>query len=165
MLANQAAFCTVISHTEGTYRAADPYRCCYAFVHTIADLSFHPAEPRPPDGAREWRGEPLDHLGFAYEGEVSTAAGRYQINLPTYRELCIALNVHGFTSQIQDDMALTLIKRHGALDAVNAGQLQKAIYLCRGTWASFPGSDAANQPESTIALMRDVFIGAGGVLA
>lgn len=164
MLANQAAFLAMTSHSEGTDRVSDPYRCCYGYVHTIADLNFHPAEPRPPDGAREWRGEPLDHLGFAYAGEVSTAAGRYQINYPTYCELTAILKVRGFTDEIQDDMALELIKRKGALDAVNVGQLQEAVYLCRGIWASFPGN-TDGQPEVRIALLRDVFTKAGGILA
>jgi muramidase (phage lysozyme) len=164
MLANQAAFLAMTSHSEGTDRVSDPYRCCYAFRHTIADLSYHPAEPRPPDGAREWAGEPLDELGPQYAGEVSTAAGRYQINWPTWHEFKTTLRLANFSPASQDDVALELVKRHGALDAVNAGQLQEAIYLCRGVWASFPGN-SDGQPEVRIALLRDVFTKAGGILA
>jgi len=93
MTPNLAAFFAMLAHSEGTDRAPDPYRVCYAFRHTIVDLGFHPAEPRPPHGAVEWPGESISNLGAQYAGEVSTAAGRYQMRLRTYLDCKRQLNL------------------------------------------------------------------------
>lgn len=161
---NQLAFLATISHTEGTDRAADPYRVCYAFVHTILDLTYHPAEHRPPDGLVEWHGEPIDHLGPQYAGEVSTAAGRYQMRLKTWLGCKSILSLSGFTPDAQNDAAILLIKQRGALALVNAGELQEAILCCDNEWASFPGGPS-HQPQHTFAYMRDFYVNAGGALA
>jgi len=162
--ANQLAFLAVVSHTEGTDRAADPYRVCYSFKHTIIDLNYHPAEHRPPDGLVEWKGEPLDFLGPQYEGEVSTAAGRYQMRLKTWLGCKGILNLHGFTPDAQNDACVLLLKQRGALALVNAGLIQEAIICCKDEWASFPGGHS-HQPEHTSAYMVDFYTQSGGELA
>ena len=48
---NVAAFLSMIASSEGTDRAADPYRVCFGYKHTIADLGDHPAI------TGEWKGE------------------------------------------------------------------------------------------------------------
>jgi lysozyme len=155
MLPNQAAFLSVVSRSEGTYLAADPYRVVYGFSHTIADLRDHPAI------TGEWMGESIAKLGPAYIGKISTAAGRYQINRPTWEECKLALRLPDFTGPSQDDAALWLIKRAGALDAIAAGDLYTAIELCSGIWASFPGS-TSGQPVARMAALISTFSLEGG---
>ena len=75
---NLQAFLATIRHSEGTDRAADPYRVVYSYNHTIVNLSDHPAV------TGEWKGAPLDNLGPLYVGKISTAAGAYQIIKPTW---------------------------------------------------------------------------------
>jgi hypothetical protein len=159
---NIAAFLSMTAHSEGVDRAADQYRVCYAFKHTIIDLNFHPAEPRPPDGAIEWKGEPLDALGAQYVGMHSSAAGRYQMTLPTWLGCKHILGLTSFNAAAQNDACVLLIKQKGALDDVNAGRVQDAIFKCRGLWASFPASDSG-QPKRALADLLAKFTAGGGV--
>lgn len=155
---NVAAFLSAIAWAEGTERAADPYRVCYGYRHTIRDLSEHPAV------SGEWKGEPLDNLGPRYAGKISTAAGRYQIIRPTWERARRALGLADFGPAAQDAAAVWLIRQRGALDAVQAGDLGRAVQLCRAEWASLPGSDAG-QPQRRMDQLTAAFEAAGGVLA
>src|SRR6202035_5065809 len=101
---NIAAFLATIRHSEGTDKAADPYRCCYAYRHIIVDLSDHPVI------TGEWHGESLAGLGPTYVGKVSTAAGAYQIIKPTWVSLKARLSLRDFTGPSQDAAATELIR-------------------------------------------------------
>ncbi len=155
---NTAAFLSLIGFSEGTNRAADPYRVCYGYRHTVRDMSDHPA------ATGEWKGESLENLGPSYKGLVSTAAGRYQFILPTWRMCKRALNLPDFSPESQDKAAVYLISKRGALDAVEAGDVATAVSLCRQEWASLPGA-GYGQPERKLAQLVDVFTGAGGQIA
>jgi muramidase (phage lysozyme) len=161
---NRVAFLDMIAMSEGTARAPDPYRCCYAYKHTVQDLAYHPAEFRPPNNLREWKGEPLDSLGPAYVGDVSTAAGRYQITIHTWRALEGALNLPDFGPASQDAAAVLLIKQKGALDMVDSGRVVDAVNLCHVIWASLPGS-TSGQPQTAMAELVKTYTGAGGAFA
>ena len=170
---NVIAFLAMLSHSEGTDRATDPYRVCYGFKHTISDLGFHPAEPRPPDGVIEWPGESLASLGVKYENERSTAAGRYQINLPTYLENKQELIFDSFDTldepitfdaASQNIIVVNILRRVVALDDVEDGYIATAIAKCKGKWASLPGGNSG-QPEKAMADLTDRFTMAGGSLA
>jgi muramidase (phage lysozyme) len=151
MLPNQAAFLAMLRHSEGTDRAPDPYRVVYGFALTLSSLRDHPAI------TGEWLGvqTPYGH---------TSAAGAYQIERLTWLECKAALHLMDFTGTSQDDAALFLIKQKGALDLVNAGDFASAVELCHGIWASLPGS-TSGQPQRSIAMLTDFYIGAGGVLA
>lgn len=164
MNANLLAFFATISHTEGTDRAPDPYRVCFARRHTILDLNYHPAEPRPPDGRIEWKGEPLDFLGGQYVGEVSTAAGRLQMRLKTWLGCKKVLSLGSFNGAAQLDAGVLLLKQRGALALVNAGLIQEAIICCKDEWASFPGGHS-HQPQHDLAFLMDFYTKSGGALA
>jgi lysozyme len=161
---NRTAFLDMIAMSEGTARAADSYRVCFGFKHTIADLRYHPAEPRPPTGLREWLGEPLDFLGPRYVGLISTAAGRYQITKHTWEALQGALNLKDFGAASQDACAILLIKQKGALDLVDSGQVVSAVNLCHDVWASLPGN-AAGQPQRAMGDLVMAYTNAGGAFA
>lgn len=162
MTPNISAILSTISHSEGSDKAAEPYKVCFAFRHTCESLMYHPHEIRP-DGTREWAGEPLDFLGPKYFGEISSAAGRYQINLPTFLRLRTLLGTTGFGPQVQDDMAIQLIKEQGALELVMGGEVTEALAKCSKIWASLPGSDS-DQPQAKIADLLDTYMSAGGSL-
>lgn len=155
---NVRAFLALIAYSEGTDRAADPYRVCYGYRHTIADLSEHPAV------SGEWKGEALDKLGPAYVGKVSTAAGRYQIIRPTWLAVRRELGLVDFGPTSQDLAAIHLVRKRGALDLVKAGQVADAVAKCRQEWASLPGA-GYGQPERQMAALVNAFEAAGGTVA
>jgi muramidase (phage lysozyme) len=72
----------------------------------------------------------------------STAAGRYQIIYPTFAGLSGELGLTDFSPETQDRMALQLVFERGAMPAVLAGNIEKALDLCRQEWASLPGAGA-----------------------
>lgn len=148
----------MIAHSEGTDRAADPYRCVFGYSHVIQDLSDHPAV------TGEWKGASLASLGGAYVNLFSTAAGRYQIVKATWVACKEILCLPDFTAPSQDEAALLLIRDKGALDLVNAGDIEGVIQRCRGVWASLPGN-AAGQPQKTLAELISAYTAAGGALA
>jgi lysozyme len=158
MSPNALAFLALISHSEGTDRVFDSYRVCYGFKHTIVDFRDHPAV------TGEWHGESLDSLGGKYVGEVSTAAGRYQIRKETWLEAKAALKLNDFTPASQDAAALWLIRGKGALAAIEAGDVPTAIAACRNVWASLPGG-TSGQPEAKLAQLLTAYRSAGGALA
>lgn len=160
--ANIAAFLAVIRKAEGTDRVGDPYRVCYGYGHTIANLSDHPAL------TGEWRGERLPdamckNAGFG-PGCVSTAAGAYQIIKPTWVNLRRALDLPDFGQYSQDSAAVELIRRRGALEDVKAGRIAQAIDKCRNEWASLPGN-YARQGQRSMGQLVAWFEQSGGTTA
>jgi muramidase (phage lysozyme) len=165
---NLAAFLTMISISEGTDRTPEPYRCCYGYKHVIRDLSYHPHQKRP-DGTREWAGEPLSDAmciaaGFP-PGCISSAAGRYQINLPSWLEGVKALRLPDFTPPSQDDWTVWKIKSKWALDLVNAGRIAEALATpLHSVWASLPGPKI-DQPQRDVAFLLNAYSQSGGGFA
>lgn len=124
---NLAAFLMLITKTEGTDAQGTPYNELYGYSN-FTDYSKHPNKLIKKNGYN------------------STAAGRYQINYPTYK----MLGMTSFTPQAQDAGAIELIKRNGAYGDVINGNFEKAIKKTNRVWASFPGSPYG-QPTYTIA--------------
>ena len=148
----------MIRHSEGTDKAPDPYRVVFGYGHTIVDLSDHPA------CTGEWDGVSIAFLGPQYAGEISTAAGAYQINRPVWINLKRRLLLPDFTGPSQDAAAIELIREKGALDLVNGGEAAAAINLCHPVWASLPGS-TAGQPTASFADLMTAYTNAGGGFA
>lgn len=156
---NLAAFLAMIKFAEGTDRRSDPYRVCYGYAHTIRDLSDHPAV------TGEWRGEKLPDgmcraAGYG-PGCVSTAAGAYQINRPTWLPLKRRLGLADFGPSSQDAAAVELIRQRGALNDVYAGRLADAVEKVAKVWASLPGA-GYDQPERKLASLVTAYQAAGG---
>jgi muramidase (phage lysozyme) len=153
---NVPAFLDVLSHSEGTDKGADPYRVCYAFRHSIQSLSDHPAV------TGEWTGERIT-VG-RYAGELSTAAGRYQINKPTWLRIKAKLGLTSFENDAQDSAAVELLKEYGAFDLVDGGDIKGAIAKLANVWASLPGGDSG-QHEFAYKLLQASYLADGGQLA
>lgn len=162
MTPNIAAFLAMISHSEGTDRAADPYRVCYGFAHTIVSLADHPAV------TGEWVGERLPDAYCVSAGIAppchSSAAGRYQLTKPTWSRLKAKLGLTAFDGPAQDDAAVELLKEAGSFDLINAGRIGEAVAVEHGEWASLPGSKAG-QPQTPLTALLAAYSGAGGALA
>lgn len=83
-----------------------------------------------------------------YEGKVSTAAGAYQINFPTYKDFAPKLGITDFTPESQDALAVAILNTTGAVHALGEGNLIEAFHLASKRWASLPGSNAGQHPKS-----------------
>jgi lysozyme len=168
MSQNMIAFLTMIAHSEGVDHvtdsrgnAVDPYRVCYGKQHVIADFSYHPAQLRP-DGSKEWAGERITQ--GIYAGDLSTAAGRYQITRTTWVPLQERLRLPDFSPASQDAAAMELLRECGASPLIDGGQVANAITLSHHIWASLPGN-TAGQPITPFADLMRSYTEAGGAFA
>lgn len=94
----------------------------------------------------------------------TSAAGAFQITATTHGALCKKYGFAAFTPEVQDAMAVTLIKEKGALEDVKAGRFDMAIYKCRKVWASLPASNV-NQPTRSRDYLAAAYQQAGGLFA
>ncbi|MBU9401631.1 glycoside hydrolase family 104 protein [Burkholderia multivorans] len=94
----------------------------------------------------------------------STAAGRYQINYPTFLTLSRQMGVNDFSPATQDAMALQLAANKGALADIDAGNIQSAIARCAPVWASLPGWTYGQHTNSVASLIA-WYEAAGGAIA
>jgi muramidase (phage lysozyme) len=94
-------------------------------------------------------------------GLESTAAGRYQVLSKIYYHYKRQLSLPDFSPASQDLIAMQLIRECRAVDAINAGLFDQAVYKVRSRWASMPGA-GYGQPEKQMAELQQVFIAAGG---
>lgn len=150
------AFLAMLAWAEGTTRGGRyPYSVTYGYRHTIQDYSDHPA------ATGEWHGIVLPAryckaAGFRV-GCRSTAAGAYQINLPTWRDKALRARYtpFGFYPSEQDMFAwVALVGSCGAVSAVLYGSIETAISLCSGRWASLAGSQSEQPQRSLDALLE-----------
>ena len=93
----------------------------------------------------------------------STAAGRYQLLYRYWLHYTKALNLVGFGKDVQDTIALQLIRECDALDAIDAGHFTSAITKCKSRWASLPGA-GYSQHENNIESLKMAYLTAGGVI-
>lgn len=96
----------------------------------------------------------------------STAAGRYQINAPTWDDLRSrsSLRLTDFSPENQDRAAIALIQMEDAFADVQAGRLARACEKCAPRWASLPGAHYG-QREASFATLQAAYTRAGGALA
>lgn len=160
MNGNLAAFLVAIRHGEGT-SGPNGYRTLFGggLFDSFAD---HPAR-------LGWRGLPLSDTqcagaGFG-PGCVSTAAGAFQINKPTWNRVAPLIGAADFSEASQDAAAIQLISEKGALADVLAGRIEAAIYKVRKVWASLPGAGYAGQRTVPLGTVLAKYEQAGGILA
>ena len=148
-----AAFLDLIAWSEGTSISPvsknDGYDVIVSGVdgrHTFNDYGFHPFAHGRADIVVRASTPPL----------LSTASGRYQINLPTWLSVSREHAIPSFSPMNQDSAAIALLSKHDAINHILAGDLQVAFALASCRWASFPGSNA-NQPTHTPANLLSVY--------
>jgi len=147
MSANLRAFLALVKWCEGT-SGPDGYRTIVG-GDLFADFTDHPRIVKSGvfNNGKAWR---------------STAAGAYQFLEDTWDDCKEALNLPDFSPESQDQAAVFLIKRRGALHAVEEGNLDQAIHLCNKEWASLPGSPYG-QPTKSLEACKVIFERAGGI--
>lgn len=156
---NLDAFLQAIRYGEGT-SAANGYSIKVG-GGTFDGFAQHPALL----GWRGWQ-MPLamaQAAGFP-NGAVSTAAGAYQINRPTWKRISAKLNLADFTPASQDAAAIELIREKGALGDINAGRIAQAVAKVAKIWASLPGA-GYGQNEVGMNTFFNHYNNAGGQLA
>lgn len=143
-----AAFLYVIRSCENSESSVSSGMDYYTLYggNLFSDDSDHPAN-------LGWRGTPLgsnycSRAGLS-SGCVSTAAGAYQINRPTwddFRKRGVYLSNFGPYSQ--DECARRILESTGAIDYIRNGQIDKAIRAASKRWASLPGSTSGQRQKS-----------------
>lgn len=160
---NVYALLQAIAVAEGTAREADPYRVCYAYSHVIQSFADHPYSLGEWPGVvltdQQCRGAGLN------PGCRSTAAGKYQITVITWRKVKPRLGLPDFSPASQDAAAIELLRELGALRLIERGDLAGAVAAARRTWASLPGAGYAGQGERSYASVQASYLNAGGLLA
>lgn len=156
---NKAAFLMALRMGEGTSGSAG-YRTLMGGA-LFDSYAAHPA-------LMGWRGTPLTDAmcagaGFG-PGCVSTAAGAYQINKPTWNRVNAKLGLGDFTPASQDAAAWELIREKGADADILAGRIAQAVSKVRKIWASLPGA-GYGQHEVALSAFNSVYMQAGGTIA
>lgn len=124
--------------TIGQFESGGDYTILFGGGH-FSDFSHHPNVPVPFHN-------PLK--AGSGNNDVSTAAGKYQINFPTYRQYAPALGITDFSPASQDAIALSIAASTGALNALAMGDTATAFQLASKKWASLPGSTAQQGARS-----------------
>lgn len=148
-----AAFLDLIAHSEGTSTSKNTRDDGYDIIvsgvdgpHTFSDYSAHPfAAGRAPIIVRA-----------APALLKSTASGRYQITLPTWRSLCELNTLGTFSPENQDLAAMDLLRQCHAYELITASKIAAAIEACCETWASFQGN-SYGQGGSTLAWLQEEY--------
>lgn len=148
MSANLRSFLFLIRWCEDT-SGPDGYRTIVG-GELFTDYSDHPRKLKTGTFAN----------GKAWK---STAAGAYQFLQGTWDECRNTLDLPDFSPESQDRAAVFLIKRRGALHAVEEGNLDQAIQILNKEWASLPGSPYG-QPTKSLEACKVIFTRAGGTL-
>jgi muramidase (phage lysozyme) len=98
-------------------------------------------------------------------GLRSSAAGRYQILARYFDAYKKSLHLPDFSPASQDKIAVQLINECRAIEDIEAGRFDDAVYKCRSRWASLPGAGYTGQHENDIADLRRAYVKVGGLLA
>lgn len=158
MSPNLRAFLYAIRRSEHTAADVESGIDYWTFYGGSRFLSAHdhPALTGEKSGVR-LPDQMCINAGFA-PGCVSTAAGAYQINVPTWREFRAAgawgPELTDFSESSQDEAARRIIVREGAIDAVESGDWDTALVLVGNRWASLPTS-TSGQGGRTYAQFAD----------
>lgn len=151
---NVAAFLWMLRVSEGT-SADDGYRALFGYTpsngKTFSSFADHPKQF-------------FNYMDLSGKTIRTSAAGAYQITATTHGALCRKYGFAAFTPDVQDAMAVQLIKEKAALDDVRAGRFDMAIRKCRKVWASLPFSEV-NQPTRSRDYLAAAYQEAGGVFA
>jgi len=77
------------------------------------------------------------HPGPGYDGKTS-AAGMYQINLATWKDMGGRMGLTDFSPHTQDLIAVEIFRVEKAIGSIVDGDLETALSRCSGRWAALP---------------------------
>ena len=152
-------------------RAALAHPNVLAF-NAVRDLGEHGPNADSPDryrtmfGGEKFDAPPWEHprRKITRNGITSTAAGGPQFLAGTWDDMVRAYGFEDFSPGCQEEAAVGLYVRRGALDDIIAGRFEEAIRKCAKEWASLPGSPYG-QPTLTMEAARDRYLERGGFLS
>lgn len=141
-------------------RSGESYATFYG-NSIFRDFSNHPVLTGEKTGVK-LSDKMCKNAGFG-PGCVSTAAGAYQINLPTWLEVSRAgawgSELIDFTPESQDEAARRILILTGALPLLESGDFDGALNAASARWASLPGSNAQQNPKAYAAVANYFFEG------
>jgi len=156
---NVTAFLWMLRCCEGT-SGPDGYRTRFG---PRGDNLFDIDDPK----LRTYQFKDHPRKGFTYPTKAgtitSTAAGAYQFLSKTWDECQKALSLPDFSPRSQDLGCIFLLKRAGALTAINKGDFTTAISKTKRIWASLPG-DVYGQGGKNFAQATAFYKQAGGTV-
>jgi len=146
---NAKAFMDVLGFTEGTDRVPDSDGGYKVVVggSLFSSYADHPRRKVWIPRYKVW----------------SSAAGRYQMIIPTWDALRRRLSLPDFSPESQDRACAELLRECGAMDRMDDGDLDGAVSDASKLWASLPGSRAGQRVERMDAI-RAVYTKSGGVV-
>ena len=147
MTNNERAFLDMIAKSEGTYGHGDNGYNVLVGGRLFDSYADHPRR-----------------LVYINDKLSSTAAGRYQLLSKYYDAYARLLKLKDFSPASQDAIALQQIRVCRALDDINAGDFEQAVYKVKHIWASLPGA-GYGQHENKMATLKQDYIDAGGSVA
>ena len=153
-LKNVSAFLAMISHAEGT-----DYPNGYRYL-----FGSGPGHEKLFDN---FAAHPNRSFPFTINGitKNTTAAGKYQINKPTWDDINHRLiQLPDFSPASQDAAAIALLKDCGAYSYIITGDFQGAVDKASARWASLPGS-TSGQPQRGFDSLLAYFQNSGGATA
>lgn len=134
--------------------SGDCYRTFYGGSR-FSDMSDHPVATGEKVGIK-LPSAMCVAAGIASGNCVSTAAGAYQMTLPTWRRAKAALGLADFSNASQDAAAAWLMDQARVTPLILSGDVAAAVRRASSTWASLPGS-TAQQGGRSIAFAIDRF--------
>lgn len=121
---------TLLSRTEGTYNAKNPYAVYGGKVaNQLTSFADHPR------AAGKWNFQ--DNSG---KSQGSTAAGRYQIIQKTWDGISRQYGLNDFSPMNQDLAAIGLMVNSGVMPLILKGDIRGAASKLGNVWASLPSS-------------------------
>lgn len=145
---------TLLSRTEGTYDAKNPY-AVYGGKRENQLTSF---ADHPRDAGR-WTFK--DNSGRQMG---STAAGRYQIIKKTWDGVSRQYGIKDFSPMSQDLAAIGLMVNSGVMPLILKGDIRGAASRLGGVWASLPSS-RYNQAKRSDSEFNQMLAASTGVTA
>jgi len=85
-----------------------------------------------------------DHPGVIVPPGTSTAAGAYQITYGTWQDFAPAAGVSDFSPASQDAVAYAILGWTGAVDALDAGDVETAIRMASKKWTALKNNPTAS---------------------
>lgn len=146
------AFLYMIGAAETTPQAMASGSAYHTFYggSLFESLADHPVLTGEKVGVR-LSDEMCRNAGFN-PGCVSTAAGAFQITLPTWKDVRKAgiwgPYLRDFSRESQIEAARRILILCGALDYVTQGEFAVALNYASKRWASLPGSTAKQRPKA-----------------
>jgi len=142
----------IVSGFDGPNSFADYSQ--HPFASGRAPILVRPGDVLPPSQQHPPpAGTTVIHVP-ALQPLYSTASGRYQITLETWKFISQKLSLHTFSPQNQDLAAIGLITDKNAYAHIIQGNIPAAIDACSNTWASFAGNSYGQPTHNVTELLN-----------